>query len=616
VKGYSGAVHKSYTTEEAANTAWQEFSKESAPPRPPVNSFTWSPSPPNLDISEDDEEPPLKKVKLSPEHGCSSQGSAGSIPFGNDEQQFKHEEPVKITPAQQAVVDMAQEGHNIFLTGAAGCGKTVTLKEIIRCLRKRFGNASFEHPSVQVIAPTGIAALPLDGKTTYSFAGWKPDSLQQPIEDLLEAAESKQSIQTRFHSLKVLIIEEVSMVENEFLERINLLMQHVLKSSKPFGGKQIILVGDFHQLPPIKPFQFCLICGNQMTKSANYFCVSDLCRSKTNQAVFKSGDKWAFKASVWTELNLRYVKLEQIHRQKDARFQNILNKVRNGVLLSVEEWTALKDKKNLPRGAFAVRLMSRRNKVIEFNLRKLETLRTQEESWHAVDSCSKLNGSPEDQHYPRKAEILETKEEYKRSLKDHRLSTELTLRVGAHVVLLSNLSPKAGLVNGSQGEVIGFVDTGKWTESEENKTNTQRYENEKLKNPLRPIVRFTNGQTKTIHSISQESSKGTPRDRYLLCRTQIPLTLGWALSIHKSQGMTLENVEVSSNDIFESGQLYVGLSRATTLDGLTVTGFSQEQLILDEDVLEFYRDAKWESLGPSNISQLVKVETKSDDPNA
>jgi ATP-dependent DNA helicase PIF1 len=222
VKGYSGAVHKSYTTEEAANTAWQEFSKESAPPRPPVNSFTWSPSPPNLDISEDDEEPPLKKVKLSPEHGCSSQGSAGSIPFGNDEQQFKHEEPVKITPAQQAVVDMAQEGHNIFLTGAAGCGKTVTLKEIIRCLRKRFGNASFEHPSVQVIAPTGIAALPLDGKTTYSFAGWKPDSLQQPIEDLLEAAESKQSIQTRFHSLKVLIIEEVSMVENEFLERIKL----------------------------------------------------------------------------------------------------------------------------------------------------------------------------------------------------------------------------------------------------------------------------------------------------------------------------------------------------------------------------------------------------------
>jgi len=111
-------------------------------------------------------------------------------------------------------------------------------------------------------------------------------------------------------------------------------------------------------------------------------------------------------------------------------------------------------------------------------------------------------------------------------------------------------------------------------------------------------VRFANGVTMIIPAIASISITGGSyvHEQYLTCRTQIPLTLAWALSIHKSQGMTLEYVEVSSKDIFESGQLYVALSRATELSGLSLTGFSRQQLPMDKDVLKFYQTTDWEKL--------------------
>lgn len=207
-------------------------------------------------------------------------------------------------------------------------------------------------------------------------------------------------------------------------------------------------------------------------------------------------------------------------------------------------------------------------------------------------------------------------ETHKESLNDDRLPTTLVLKVGAKVVLLSNLNPEGGLVNGSQVEVIKFVDTKNWPAKEPEGKGKKRwlvgqaktYEFQTSRGFLCPIVRFTNGKIVTIRPIVQECLRGPSYDRYLVSRTQIPLTLAWALSIHESQGMTLEHVEVSSNDIFESGQLYVGFSRATKLEGLTVNGYSREQLSTDEDVLEFYENARWEDLEPLNKPQ-ARAET-------
>ncbi len=197
-----------------------------------------------------------------------------------------------------------------------------------------------------------------------------------------------------------------------------------------------------------------------------------------------------------------------------------------------------------------------------------------------------------------------------RHFKDHRFIQDLTLKVGARVVLLQNLNPK--LVNGSQCVVIGFQHaTTELEKVREARGEHQSIREESIRayrdsNPVwRPLVRFANGRVELIPAFPSASIRGGSKlqDQYVVCRTQIPLTLAWALSIHKSQGMTLDYVEVSSQDIFESGQLYVALSRATHPGGLRLTGFKRKQLPMDKAVLEFYTKTRWEKLQPRAVKK-------------
>jgi ATP-dependent DNA helicase PIF1 len=399
------------------------------------------------------------------------------------------------------------------------------------------------------------------------------------------------------------------MVENQFLERLNLLFQHVLKNKLPFGGKQVIFLGDFHQLPPVKAFEHCLQCGESIPVKLELSCVSQKCKGKEDQQTFQKGDKWAFRAQVWRDLKLRHVKLEQIHRQKDTRFQDILNKIRNGHPLSPQEWADLERPKQLPRSAYAVRLMSRLAQVKAFNENQLAALKSQPKTLRAFDSCKKL--IPQDYYDPVTALKIQ---EYKESLKEHRFPADLTLKVGSQVVLLHNMDHERGLVNGSQGVVIGFQKATQELEKILDQSGDhQAFRHDSMLQyhmsniEWRPLVRFANGSVELISAIATASFRGPadPLQQYTVCRTQVPLTLAWALSIHKSQGMTLEYVEVSSRDIFESGQLYVALSRATHLEGLRVTGFSRNQLPMDPTVLEFYTSTKWEKLQPRGKKKVA-----------
>jgi ATP-dependent DNA helicase PIF1 len=484
------------------------------------------------------------------------------------------------------VVEMALEGHNIFLTGAGGSGKTATVKRILARLGER-------KIKFQVVAPTGIAALPLKGLTTYSFLGWKPDSLRIPVKRLAE--NSKTYIRKRIKKLAVLIIDEISMVENQFLDRMDRTLQAIMGSTLPFGGKRVIFVGDFHQLPPVKPFQFCLKCGNSMSPREPFICIT--CKLPE----FTEGDKWAFKSSVWENLNLRHVQLQQIHRQKDDRFQTILNKIRNGIYLNDDEWRVLEGKKNHDPKFCAVRLMARKKDVDEVNRKELAAIKTLSMQWKSLDF--QQDNALAEEHF-----------------KNHRLPETLTLKIGAKVVLLTNLNPKLGLVNGSQGEVVGFEDI-----KEEEPTGNVTFDKRQTikfhaRSKLAPVVRFTNGITKTISAVASSSLVGSRIQDELyesgpkvVCRTQIPLILGWALTIHKSQGMTLEYLEVSSKYIFERGQLYVALSRGTSLEGTTLTGYTREQLPVDSDVVEFYENTEWETLGPT--VSAVQAEARPREPS-
>jgi ATP-dependent DNA helicase PIF1 len=463
---------------------------------------------------------------------------------------------------------------------------------IIANLEKKYFDAKKKR--VQVIAPTGIAALPLNGRTTYSFAGWKPYSFKQSLRKLL--SETKASTVKAIFHLKVLIIEEISMVENQFLERLNILLKDVLESEEPFGGLQVIFLGDFHQLPPVKPFANCLNCGAEMVGTLTRSCSSSRCK---NSNKFKDGDKWAFKAKAWKELNLKHIKLEQIHRQKDEGFKALLNKVRDGIPLNATEWSDLIRPKELPPPAFATRLMSKRVDVDSFNRAQLDSITQPKTIWNAHDSACSLKDAPSS---ARKREKIQEKcDEYLKWISEyHRFPEDLTLKIGAKVVLLYNLDPEAGLVNGSQGTIIDFVNGENLPHKvtrEFLKWRIEQVATFTTKNKFRPVVQFTDGQVATIPPVAFETLMGPPNDRYLVGRTQIPLMLGWALSIHKSQGMTMKYVEVSRKDIFESGQLYVALSRATTLDGLTVTGYSTKNDVdIDAEVVNFYKNTEWVKL--------------------
>lgn len=334
---------------------------------------------------------------------------------------------------------------------------------------------------------------------------------------------------------------------------------------------------------------------------------ADVKCNKCNQS-FEDGQKWAFKSGVWKQLNLRHVQLQQIHRQKDKAFQDILYKIRHGIILSMEEWRILETEKQLPPGICAVRLMSMRKDVDDLNTKELNLIKMPPKSWQALDTYRPRFEGPNKDSTPWLQE---------KPLENHRFPTRLILKVGAKVVLLTNLAPREGLVNGSQGEVIGFEPDDESEEGGEEKPSisyTEEVVEDKpgskkkggsklkkwaVKTRSAPIVRFANGVTRTIFATDVTSRFGkSPAYQYLATRAQVPLALAWALTIHKSQGMTLNYIEVLSRDIFEKGQFYVALSRGTSLAGLTVTGYKREQLPVDSDVVEFYETTEWECFAP------------------
>jgi ATP-dependent DNA helicase PIF1 len=486
------------------------------------------------------------------------------------------ENKICLTPEQHNVVDTALRGHNIFLTGAAGCGKTVTLKKLLSTFKER--NITF-----QIVAPTGMAALPLGGKTIYSFLGWKPDTFHTPIEELMRCP--SKTVREAVQKIQVLMIEEISMVENQTLERMNLVMQAILKDARPFGGKQIILTGDFHQLPPVKPFHSCLRCGRFLSKPPAHICKD--CPAGNAEVVFYDQDKWAFKAAAWKDLKLKNIRLKQVHRQKGTRFQDILNKIRNGLLLSEDEWQDLEREKDIPAGICPVRLMSLKRQVDELNQRQLRVITSPAKSWQAIDSYKRLGSNW--------SGSWDTPWETDQPLKSHSFPGTLQLKIGAKVVLLVNLDPDAKLMNGSQGEVIDFEKVEGVEKGPTESSPAISSEGGKFRSNFEPIVRFANGQIKTISPVERQSRCGTNQRPYLAIRTQIPLLLAWALSIHKSQGMTLDYIDVSSKNLFEPGQLYVGLSRGTSLEGVILSGNSRKQLSTDSEVLNFYENTGWES---------------------
>ncbi|GFT70693.1 ATP-dependent DNA helicase PIF1 [Nephila pilipes] len=414
--------------------------------------------------------------------------------------------PRLLTVEQKRVMSAVMTGRNVFFTGSAGTGKSFLLKRILGALapENTFATAS-----------TGVAACQIGGITLHAFAGIGSGTapLQQCIDLALQKGRSS------WKQCQHLIVDEISMVDGEFFQKLEKIARIVRKNDKPFGGIQLILSGDFLQLPPVsKKGQNRLFC-------------------------FQS-DAWRNSIDVNIELHM-------VKRQNDKNFINILHDVRRGRCSRdvVEKLKATHKHQIDKNGILATKLSTHKDDVDILNNSHLENLPGQLRMYHAVDSCPELA----------------------RFMSSHcHVLEKIELKIGAQVMLTKNLDLQRGLVNGARGVVTGF-DTGK----------------EKL-----PIVKFVCGIEQVVNY-----EKWTVRapSGIVLMRKMLPLQLAWAMSIHKSQGMTLDCVEVSLGRVFECGQAYVALSRARSLEGLRVLDIEPSSIRADPRVLKFYSELDYEN---------------------
>jgi hypothetical protein len=233
----------------------------------------------------------IDQDSMMPDFICVDDSSSGSLSGDGQSPNTAFEQPMLETPMvepdlfeeQQDIVDLIASGHNVFYTGSAGCGRSTVLKAAVKRLEAM-------NKKVYVLAPTGRAALQIDGTTTWSYMGWTPENHKMPIERLIRTGWQKK-VRTRFKETDVLIIDEISMVENHHLERINRTLKGVLShkfSGEPpaFGGLQVVVTGDFCQLPPVKPFRHCIECGREMELDDE-----DASNCPENHGPFPEGDK-------------------------------------------------------------------------------------------------------------------------------------------------------------------------------------------------------------------------------------------------------------------------------------------------------------------------------------
>ena len=496
---------------------------------------------------------------------------------------------------QQDLVALILSGRNVFYTGSAGCGKSTVLKAFVARLQS-LGKR------IKIIAPTGRAALDINGQTFWTYAGWTPDSMRKGLPELKKASHAK-FVHKRLWETDVLVVDEVSMLENHHFERLNEVMKESRGRGEAFGGVQMVVTGDFCQLPPVKPFQYCLYCGVELQRRGG----GSVHQCKRH-GEWKDTEKWAFCSNAWDQCDFAHINLTTIHRQSDAAFISLLQKCRLGQPFTPAEETLLLTHPS--QTSNAVKLFSTRDEVRTVNSAAFNRLPTQKHTYRCLDHF--VCNAP---HLEARGKRSESDHGTLLALREHRLDPVVELKQGMQVVLLVNLDIGAGLVNGSQGVITGFVPAdastmpkpiekdskGNWKSNQPpnavlagehadlRASNIAAFvsANSPPKSPFPnssdtkrkkcewPIVLFQNRLSRPIYADCRVNSLGDEEPYSFISRTQIPLVAGWAMTVHKSQGMTLNRVIVDLARSFEEGQVYVALSRARGLEGLRVEGLGR-----------------------------------------
>lgn len=396
---------------------------------------------------------------------------------------------------QQKAFDLVAKTNTcLFITGKAGTGKTTFIKRIQEEINKNF----------LVLAPTGIAAIAVGGQTMHSFFGFP----MQTIGPHTEISLSNEKYQI-LKETDTIIVDEASMVRSDMVDGMDRCLRMVFKTNMPFGGKQIIFVGDLFQLPPVVK-----------EGSADAEMLHDL---------YGAGLPFFYKAFVLKRMNLPKIEFQKVYRQSDEDFLNILNKMRNGEVTN-EDLAVLNEhvKKEADSDDYSVTLTSFNYMAEKINDEKLNAIEEEEFCYQAeIHDDFKKNDAP--------------------------VPEFLKLKVGAQVIFCRNY-PQAGYMNGTIGRVSKLDEEHIFVTLENGvEINVSKVDWENLQSKY-------NSQTHKMESEVVGSF------------TQFPLKLAWAITIHKSQGMTFEKMHFDlSRGTFQAGQAYVAISRLRSLNGLTLS---------------------------------------------
>ena len=392
---------------------------------------------------------------------------------------------------------------SIFLTGKAGTGKSTFLRDIISKTRKKH----------VVLAPTGIAAVNVGAQTIHSFFRMPlkpllPDDPDFEVHRLRQRLKYPKAHAKLIKELELIVIDEISMVRADMIDFIDKVLRvYSGRMREPFGGKQLLLVGDIFQLEPV------MTADMRQLLRRFYQCT------------------YFFGARVFGAVNIVSIELRKVYRQSDDSFISLLDRVRAG-LVTVDDLAAV-NARCLPAGTpeevdgFSMTLATRRDMVDSINESRLSRISSPEVVWHGL-----ISGDFPDHSLP--------------------TSLDLTLKEGAQVVFIKN-DPERRWVNGTLGRVVSIAGDAVEVQLESGVTYV-----------VEPVVwsniKYTYDE-KTRRVIEKEIGSFT----------QLPLKLAWALTIHKSQGLTFSRVVIDiGRGAFSSGQTYVALSRCTSLEGLTL----------------------------------------------
>jgi ATP-dependent DNA helicase PIF1 len=493
-----------------------------------------------------------------------------------------------LSAEQQEALDMIKEGANVFITGVAGTGKSLVLRKALEYLKDTYGPDEYA-----AVGPTGPTAVALEGQTIHSFAGIAIPRLK---EDFLKSRTNKKKA---WKNLKVLVLDEVSMISGEFFDLLSDVVKKIRKDPRPFGGIQLVVSGDFLQLSPIEPRYADLeqLMWAVMEKEG-------LEKEEAKLKLFGNRG-FCFQAYEWEAAKFKIVQLVKVFRQQNTNFIDILDNVRKGYM-TAETLTFLETKcqRPLPPNEFGIqptRLYALNKDVSRENLRELNMLDGETVSYQALDSVAKEKGAP----------IWAENQLLKSGFFSACIAEqELQLKVGAQVMVIKNeaigyqklsaSSRRNLLVNGSRGKVIGFRSVREEKE-DQFLPGVDQY----------PIVQFVDGFQKVIKPARFQSTMvgvGT------CTRLAIPLKLAWAITTHKSQGCTLDFVIADVGDVFANGQVYVALSRASDENGLELRNFSPSRVKTNRLALSFYeapyrRDYPYWDGGTTKDAPIVLLES-------